>query len=276
MSPTLEIVTWLGWLTGMAARWGTVLPLAILFVVALVEAVVLPWRYWAKGAWVAGVVLCGLAAAGLLRWEAQHATPSTPTAPIVVPSPAAADNHAAEAAALRALWVMLDKMSRELPPPPGEAPPATFATREDALAALTAKIVSLKEQVAGLKATTAVRSIAPATATRLADYLRQFGSYRVVVSCVPNDDEAYAYANQLVDVLKTAGWDANGPELTANLGNGPAMGVSILVRDPTAPDAARILLAAFDRFDIAHQPSISDDNAIPDSATVELHVAPKP
>lgn len=273
MFPTPEILAWLHRLADAAARWGAILPVAILFAVALVEALVLPRRYRAKAAWIFAVVLCGLGAAGLLRWEARQAIA---TATIPVAPPPAADNHGAETMALHALWVMLDGLSKQLPPPPSAEPPPTFATRDDAIAALSAKIVSLKEQVAAVRSGTAGRAIDPQTGAKLADFLRQYGSFRVVVSCVPNDDEAYAYANRLVDILKAAGWDANGPEPTADLGRGPAMGVSVLVRDPTAPGAAKVLLAAFDRFDIAHQPAIGDDTAIPDAATVELYVAQKP
>jgi hypothetical protein len=54
------------------------------------------------------------------------------------------------------------------------------------------------------------------------------------------------------------------------------MGVGVFVRDPTAPDAAKILIDAFNQFNIPHQSGISADNAIPDNATVELFVAKKP
>ena len=71
-------------------------------------------------------------------------------------------------------------------------------------------------------------------------------------------------------------WDANGPEQTANVVEGPAMGVTVLDRDPSAPDAAKILLAAFQQFDIPHQVGITAQYAGPDSATAELFVAKKP
>ncbi len=54
------------------------------------------------------------------------------------------------------------------------------------------------------------------------------------------------------------------------------MGVRVFVRDPSAPDAAKILIDAFNQFNIPHQPGVSANNAIPDSATVELFVARKP
>ena len=130
---------------------------------------------------------------------------------------------------------------------------------------MSAKVASVKEQIAALKAGETARTVDPATAVKLADFLRQYGSFRVVVSCVPGDLEAYAYANQLVGILKSAGWDANGPEQTANVVEGPAMGITVFDRDPSAPDAAKILLDAFKQFDIPHQVGITAEYAVPDS-----------
>jgi hypothetical protein len=107
------------------------------------------------------------------------------------------------------------------------------------------------------------------------DYLRQYGSNRVVVSCVPSDLEAYTYANQLVTILTMAGWDARGPELTA-VADATAMGVSLYVRDPRTADAAKILIEGFTRFNVPYQTGLAASDAIPDTATVELFVAKKP
>jgi hypothetical protein len=248
--PTSDIVARLNWVIEEAARWGPAVPVALGFAVALIEAVILPLRLWAKGAWVLVIVLCGVAAVALLRGEqtASHGM--------------AANQLAAETAALHGLWSQLDTLSGTLPPASGASSAEAFDTVDDALASLSAKVAGLNDQIAALKARSVGRSVDAATAVKLA--------------CAPGDDEAYAYANQLVDILKTAGWDANGPEQTANVLNGAAMGVGVLVRDPSAPDAAKILLAAFSEFDIPHQPGIAADYAIPDTATVELFVAKKP
>ena len=64
---------------------------------------------------------------------------------------------------------------------------------------------------------------------------------------MPNDLEAYTYANQLVTILTMAGWDARGPELTV-AADATAMGVSLYVRDPRTADAVKILIDAFNRF----------------------------
>lgn len=264
MSPTSEIVARLDWIMDEATRWGPAVPVAVGFVVALVEAVVLPVRLWAKGAWVAVVVLCGIGAVAMLRWEQRAAYG------------AAADQRAAETTALHGLWSQLDSVSHTLSPPATEPPEANFDTIDGGLASLSAKVATLNEQIAALKAGAVGRTVDPETATKLVGYLRQYGNYRVVVTCAPSDVEAYSYANQLVGILKAAGWDGNGPETTVNLLEGPMMGVSVFVRDPSAPDAAKILIDGFNQFNIPHQPGISANAAIPDGATVELFVAKKP
>jgi hypothetical protein len=251
-----------------AMRLGPALPLGLVLAVALLEAVALPGRYWAKGAWVLGVLLCGVGAASLLRWEQQAS------------GKAVADRLSArlasETEALHGLWSQWDGLSKTLPAPTDESPAGSFDNVDDALASVSAKVATVTQQIAALKAGETARTVDPATAVKLADYLRQYGSYRVVVSCVPSDVEAYNYANRLVDILKSAGWDANGPEQTANVLEGPAMGVTVLDRDPSAPDAAKILLDAFQQFDIPHQVGITAEYSSPDSATVELFVAKKP
>ncbi len=53
------------------------------------------------------------------------------------------------------------------------------------------------------------------------------------------------------------------------------MGVTLYVRSGAAPDAAKILIDAFGRFNIAYQSGITPVDAIPDPATVELFIGPK-
>lgn len=268
MFPTPDmLLADLDWLLDEALRLGPVLPLAIVFAAALAEAIVLPQRWRTKGIAVLIVVLFGTGAGSLLRWE-QHRSHSTVAGQ-------AADREAAEIAALHGLWAQWDELSRTLPPPSKE-PASKFDSVDEAVASLSAKVAAMGEQVDAFKVGAVGRSIDASTAAKLSDYLHQYSGYRVVVSCVPGDLEAYTYANQLVMILKSAGWDASGPETTLNVTDKAAMGVMVLIRDPSAPDAAKILLDAFNQANIPHQPGISADDAIPDTATVELFVAKKP
>lgn len=270
MSPISDLLAHLDRLMAGAAQQGSVVAVAIVLAIALFEALVLPRRYWAKAVWALGVVLCGVAAFALLRMEQQAS------------SGAAAErlgaSAATEIASLHELWSQWDTLSKSLPAAAGDSPAASFDTVDDALASLSAKVAVIEDQIAALntKTTNTSRLVDPATAAKLSDYLRQYSGQRVVVSCIPGDMEAYSYANQLVAIFKAAGWEAGGPEATVNVVDEPAIGVTILVRDPGSPDAAKILIDAFDRFNIPHQPGLSVDYAIPDTATVEVFVAKKP
>ena len=265
---TSDMLSRLHELAGEAAGLGPALPLGLILAFALVEAVALPRRYWAKGVWALAVALVGLGAVALLHWQQETGMS------------AAADQlsagRAAETAALQGLWSQMDALSKTLPPPSGEGPAGSFDNVNDALASLSGKLAVVKEQIAALKAGETARSIDPATAAKLGDYLRQYGSYKVIISCVPGDVEAYGYATQLVDILKSAGWDASGPEQTANVVEGAAMGITVFDRDPSAPGAAKILIDAFKQFNVPHQVGITAEYTAPDSATAELFVAKKP
>jgi hypothetical protein len=268
-----QLTSW----AGEAARWGPLIPLVPIAVLALIEAVILPARLWAKGAWVLLVVIaCSLAGHVMERWEQANQTELGNQVGNQV-SHQVSHQVDSELAKLKGLWARWDAIARGLPPA-GEAPATSFDTVDDALASLSAKVASVEAQIAALREQlseqTNGRSIDAETAAKLIDYLRQSGGYRVVVSCVPSDLEAYTYANQLVTLLTLAGWDARGPELTAS--DATAMGVSLYVRDPRTADAAKILIDAFIRFNIPYQTGLAASDAIPDMATVELFVAKKP
>ncbi|MBV8778578.1 MAG: hypothetical protein JO258_15380 [Alphaproteobacteria bacterium] len=242
-----------------------VVPVVLLVALAAVEAAVLPQRVWVKTVWLFVVACAGVAAALLLQSQHQVAGAS---------AAAAAEQRAAEVAALRGLWSQWDGISRALPPA-GEAPAARFDNVEDALASLSVKVAGIDAQIAAFKSRKTWRSIDADNAANLAEFLRQHGSYRAVVSCPPGDVEAYAYANQLSNIMRAAGWDAHGPETTAGE-EGAAMPVSLYVRNPASPEAAKLLADAFGRFNIPFQAAIAQSDAIPDEATVELYVPKKP
>ncbi|HEX3538206.1 MAG TPA: hypothetical protein VHU15_15715 [Stellaceae bacterium] len=176
---------------------------------------------------------------------------------------------------LQEMVARLDDIGRLMPGGPGETPADTVHTVAAGIAALNARIKELETQVAAIQERYRVRTIDDATAAKLEDYLRGFGSRRVVVSCVPDNVEAYDYANRLAMVLKEAGWDAHGPELTKMFGTTPAIPISLYVHGETATETSRILTDAFTRFNIPYKSSIFPNEAIPDAATVELFVASK-
>lgn len=246
-------------LMGEAVLWRPLVPIAAL---ALIQALALPMRLWAKALWTLTVLAAVTATGALLQQQTQRG------------EAVAGEATANEVAALQGLWSQWDAISQKLPPA-GDPPAASFETVNDALASLSAKVANFDTQIAALKEKVKGRSVSADTAGKLVDYLHQFSGYRVVVSCVPDDIEAYTYANQLVTILRMAGWDARGPEMTA-AGEVAAMGISLFARDPRSADAAKVLVDAFTRFNVPYQTGLAASDAIPDTATVELFVAKKP
>ncbi|MGE5270434.1 MAG: hypothetical protein ACM3JG_12275 [Thiohalocapsa sp.] len=182
-----------------------------------------------------------------------------------------------ETAQLQELAARLDEVGRLLPAAPGSTGGGGFASVTAGISALKAKIPELEDQVRDLRQQMRGRTISSEAAAKLADDLRQFGSHRVVVSCAPDDVEAFTYANQIANVLRMAGWDALGPEKTTIFGEAPAMGVKLFVRSGVAPPpAADVLIKAFTRFNIPYESGVTPSDAIPDPATTELFVSHKP
>lgn len=228
--------------------------------VAIAAAATQPARP-ARKYWLAAVLAVGAVAIGLSAWRQS----------------AGWYVLGAETDRLRELGGRLDALGRMLPAGPGKTPDETFDTAAAAIQALNAKIKELEAQIETLKQKNRVRDIDPATAKKLIAYLQPLGSRRVVVSCAPDDIEAYDYANRIANVLREAGWDATGPEKTAIFGEAPAMGVRLYVRGGVAaPDTAKILVDAFTRFNIPFESGVTPSDAIPDPATTELFVSHKP
>jgi hypothetical protein len=146
---------------------------------------------------------------------------------------------------------------------------------QPALPALQDKIRLLEDQLMRLKHSIIMREVDPDTANKLAEYLRTFGSHTVVVSCVPNDIEAYDYATQIINVLKSANWDARGPEITTIFGNVEAMGINVYDDAPDGGNTAKILLTGFAKFNIPFQTRVASGGPQADPV-VELFIGARP
>ena len=245
-----ETVLW--WLPTVA-----VVAMTLVGLVAMMRQPATP----ARRLWVAVLLLAGVVAIGGSAWR-QHA------------ARAVLDG---EAARLHQLAARIDELGKLLPAGPGATPDETFGTVTAAILALNDKVKGLEEQISALREKYRNREIDPTTAEKLAEYLRPFGSHRVVVSCAPDDVEAYGYANQVANALRAAGWDAPSVETTTIFAQAPVMGIRLYVRRGVAPpDTARILIDAFTRFNIPFESGITPSEAIPDPATTELFVSKKP
>ena len=140
---------------------------------------------------------------------------------------------------------------------------------------LTKQVRALEDHIRELEAAKQVRTITTDNADKLAAYLRQFGNRRVIVSCIPEDIEAYQYANQLVNILKAGNWNAQGPQVTKIFGDVPAPGINVYVNGEDHSDTVKILLDGFAKFNIPYQSRVTPSQAIPDTETVELFIGTK-
>ena len=242
-----------------ALFWLPTAAVALVAVLAVVIALAQPPRP-ARLVWLALALLLGGAATAVTAWYQLETRSEGP----------------AQLAQLRETGARIDELGRDLPAAAGQAPADNFDSFGGALDTLNGKIAALGARIQALREEKKNREIDPQTAGKLSEYLRQFGSARVVVSCLPNDLEAFGYANQIANILRAAGWDAHGPEETTIFGNAQAMGVILYVHPGTqAPPAAKVLLDAFARFNIPYKAGITPSEAIPDPATVELFIGHK-
>ena len=240
------------WWVWAAQSWLPTIAVAVMTVLAFL-AVLAQAPRMAKLYWLIAVLACGALAIAVAAWQQSR-----------------------ELAQLRDLSAHLGALARLLPGGPPATPEQTVDSLATSMYSLNSRISELQGQIEALREKTKTRAIDSDTVTKLADYLRPFGSHRVVVSCVPDDVEAFTYANQIANVLRTAGWDAHGPETTAIFGDAPAMGIRLYVRSGVAPETAKILLDAFTRFDVPFKSGTTSNDMIPDNTTVELFVSPKP
>lgn len=264
------------WLSGVdwaaLAVWVPTIAVALLTVIACVGAVFLPERATVRRYAFLIAALCGSAAIAATVWterrEKQEAADQGASAQ--------QEDVARVTRRLHATWEAFDAAGKELPPGPGSQPTISFDTPDAGFAALSAEADALAARIKAFRAGMQPRGIDEATAGAMVAYLKPLAHGRVVVSCIPGDDEAYLYANRVATVLRQAGWDATGPQFTAIFGTAPALGISLYVRGGEPPDTGRVLIDAFTKFNIPYQGKIAANDAIPDTETVELFVGKKP
>jgi len=237
----------IGWLPTAAVLAMTAL--------AVGEAVLLP-RPRPRLIRVGAIALCGAVALGATLWQRRSVE-------FVLGS---------NTAQIQDFWSRLETLGKLAGVGPDATSDEIFDAASGTIRTLNNKVAALQVELDTLKKRYNTRAIEPEIAVQMADYLRRYGNHRVVVSCVPADVEAYTYANQIANILRAAGWDALGPETTAILGAGAGIGVNLYVHGAHSSDTARVLIAAFARFNIPYQNQVALNAAIPDPDTVELFI----
>jgi hypothetical protein len=218
--------------------WLPTVLVIILTAVALTEAGSSPATARYRRLWMASIILIGsLAIAGAV-WQGQRVVD--------------------DSAALAGTTASPEASNRE--------------HNEPTVSDLTKQVKALEDHIRELEAAKQVRTITPDNADKLVAYLRQFGNRRVIVSCIPEDIEAYQYANQLVNILKAGNWNAQGPQVTKIFGDVRAPGINVYVNGEDHSDTVKILLDGFAKFNIPYQSRVTPSQAIPDAETVELFI----
>jgi hypothetical protein len=256
------------------AAWAVWVPTAavvLMVVLAGLGAVLLPERAAVRRDALLVALLIGAAAIAATVWTERRGTQRAADQGTL----AQQEDTARLTRRLHATWEAFDAAGKTLPPAPEAAKPA-FDTPDEAFAALAGQADALGARIKAFQDGMQPRRIGDETASEMVTYLKPLTHGRVVVSCVPQDDEAYLYANRIATILREAGWEASGPEVTAIFGTAPAPGVSLYVRGGEPTDTATVLTATFTKFNIPYQAKIAPSDAIPDTETVELFVGKKP
>lgn len=274
----------MGWLNGVDwAPWVPTVAVVALAVIACAGAALLPERATHRRYGLLAIILCGATAIAATVWSEQRQTRQAADQGAwaqqrMNQGASAQENYvASETRRLHATWEAFNAASKALPPDPNAAdPPKSFDNPDAGFAALAAESDSLAARIKAFQAGMQPRRIDDDTAAAMVAYLKPLAHGRVVVSCIPQDDEAYLYANRIATILREAGWDASGPELTTLFGTTPALGASLYVRGGEPPDSAKVLTDAFTKFNIPYKGQITPSDAIPDTETIELFVSKKP
>lgn len=231
-------MSWTGW----ATLWLPILLVIIATAMGLAATGSPPATPGGRRSWMAGIILFGLLAVAGSVWQSRSAI----------------DEFASLSGTTASPWG------------------STEARNRPTISDLTKQVKALEDRVRELQATKQARMITPETSEKMAAYLKPFGNHRVIVSSIPNHMEAYKYANQILNVFKTANWDAQGPEVTKIFGDIRAPGINIYVNGDGGSETVKILLDAFTKFNIPFQSRVVPSKAIPDTETVELFIGAQP
>src|SRR6267154_902199 len=155
------------WWVWAAQSWLPTIAVAVMTVLAFFAALAQAPRM-AKLYWLIALLVCGALAIAVAAWQ-----------------------QGRELAQLRELSSHLGALARLLPGGPPATPEQTVDSLATSMYSLNSRISELQAQIETLREKTKTRAIDSDTVTKLADYLRPFGSHRGGVSFVPVDVEAF-------------------------------------------------------------------------------------
>jgi hypothetical protein len=270
MNSLSGVLSGVNWVT--LAVWVPTAAVVLMVVLACLGAALLPERAAVRRGALLVAALFGAAAIAATVWTERRQTQEVADRGTTTQQ----EDATRTTRRLHAAWEAFDAATKELPPGADPEPTVSFDTQDAGFAALSTQADALAARIKAFRAGMQPRRIDDQTASAMVDYLKPLAHGRVVVSCIPEDDEAYLYANRVATILRRAGWDASGPEFTAIFGTAPAIGIGLYARSGEPPDTAKVLTDAFTKFSIPYQSGIAASDAIPDTDTVELFVGKKP
>src|ERR1700760_3578069 len=146
------------WWVQAAQSWLPTIAVGVMALLAFVATLAQAPRA-AKLPWIATVLVCGVLATAASAWQ-----------------------QGRELAQLRELSSHLTALARLLPGAPPANPEQTVDSLTNSMYSLNSRIGELQTQIDALREKAKTRSIDSETAKKIQDYLRGFGSHRVVVS----------------------------------------------------------------------------------------------
>src|ERR1051325_2219906 len=167
------------WWLQAAQAWLPTIAVGVMAALAFVATLAQGPR-GAKLPWIATVLVCGALATAASAWQQNR-----------------------ELGQLRELSSHLNALARLLPGAPPANPEQTVDSLTSSLYTLNSRIGELQAQIDVLREKAKTRSVDADTAKKLEDYLRPFGSRRVVVSCVPGDPEAFTRSEEHTSELQS-------------------------------------------------------------------------
>jgi hypothetical protein len=214
--------------------------------VAFVETIYPPDTRKAKRCWTVIAGICALSAIVLVVVQVRLAAKDRDSS----------NNEIKEQAKqLAAIKTGLDTLKQLTQSEANEPPGKVLAAAAAKILDLDAKLSKQAKQVQKLEKRTDWREIDQTTGNAMAAELRLAGPHTVIVSTLVGNDEAIHYANRIIEIFRSGGWNVPGkvePEVA--LMSGPVVGIHFQFVQGTVPQGANIFAAILKTHKIEFDP----------------------